>query len=98
MGTGVVSIGLSLDGRETLSRILLAFAAGVWVGLGLLLGARALVNRDRVHREARSPAALTGVASTAVLGTRLTMLGWSWAGSALLVIALGLWLVLLGPV
>jgi predicted acyltransferase len=39
------------------------------------------VNRDRVHREARSPAALTGVAGTAVLGTRLTMLGWSWAGT-----------------
>src|SRR5262245_4636221 len=98
MGAGVVSIGLSLDGRVTLSRILLVLAALAWVALGLLLGARALVNRDRVHREARSPAALTGVAGTAVLGTRLTMLGWSWAGVALLVIALGFWLVLLGPV
>jgi Voltage-dependent anion channel len=33
-----------------------------------------------------------------VLGTRLTILGWGWAGIALLVIAAGFWLVLLGPV
>src|SRR5262245_39446136 len=98
MGTGIVSIGLSLDGSETLSRILLVVAAIVWFALGLLLGARAVVNRERLHHEARSPAALTGVAGTGVLGTRLTMLGWSWAGAALLVIALAFWLALLGPV
>ncbi len=32
------------------------------------------------------------------LGTRLTLLDWSWAGIALLVIALAFWLVLLRPV
>jgi tellurite resistance protein TehA-like permease len=98
MGTGVVSIGLSLDGRETLSRVLLVIAAIVWIVLGLLLIGRAAIHRDRFHREARSPAALTGVAGTGVLGTRLTLLGWNWAGIALLVIALAFWLVLLGPV
>jgi hypothetical protein len=98
MGTGIVSIGLSLDGRETLSRILLVVAAAAWIALGLLLTWRALGDRERVHREARSPAALTGVAGTAVLGTRLTLLGWGWAGIALLVIALAFWLVLLTPV
>jgi tellurite resistance protein TehA-like permease len=98
MGTAVVSVGLSLDGRETLSRILLVAAAIVWVALGLLLAARAVVHRDRFHRETRSPAALTGVAGTGVLGTRLTILGWSWAGIALLVISLAFWVVLLGPV
>jgi hypothetical protein len=98
MGTGIVSIGLSLDHEETLSRILLAIAALAWIGLGLLLVGRGLRDRPRVDREARSPAALTGVAGTAVLGTRLTALGWTWAGIALLVIALGFWLVLLGPV
>jgi hypothetical protein len=46
----------------------------------------------------RLPAAFTAVAGTAVLGTRLTLLGWSWAGGALLVVALVLWLGLLGPV
>jgi len=46
----------------------------------------------------RSPAALTGVAGTAVLGIRVTLLGWSWAGIALLAIAVAFWLVLLTPV
>jgi hypothetical protein len=32
------------------------------------------------------------------LGTRLTLLGWNWAGIALLAIAFAFWLVLLTPV
>jgi tellurite resistance protein TehA-like permease len=98
MGTAIVSIALSLDRHETLSRILLAIAAAAWIALGLLLAARALRDRPRVREEARSPAALTGVAGTAVLGARLTLLGWGWAGIALLLIAVALWLVLLTPV
>jgi hypothetical protein len=98
MGTGIVSIGLSLDGRETLSRILLVIDGVVWIALSLLLASRVLGDRERIRREARSPPALAGVAGTAVLGTRLTLLGWSWAGIGLLAIALGFWLVLLGPV
>jgi len=72
--------------------------AAAWIALGLLLAGRAILDRDRVHREARSPAALTGVAGTGVLGTRLTILGWSWAGIALLIIAGCFWLLLLAPV
>ena len=68
MGTAIVSIALSLDRHETLSRILLAIAAAAWIALGLLLADRALHDRPRVRHEARSPAALTGVAGTAVLG------------------------------
>jgi tellurite resistance protein TehA-like permease len=98
MGTGIVSVGLSLDGQETLSRILLVICAVAWVILGVLLGARLSRDRARVHEEAMSPAALTGVAGTEVLGTRLTLLGWSWAGIALLIIGFVLWLVLLWPV
>lgn len=98
MGTGIVSIAVSLDGRETLSRILLVIGALTWITLGLLLAGRAVRDRERLHREARSPAALTGVAGTAVLGTRLTLLGWGWAGIALLAIALAFWLALLTPV
>jgi len=98
MGTGIVSIGLSLDHRETLSRILLVIAAAVWIALGLLLAVGTVRDRKRVQREARSPAALTGVAGTAVLGTRLTILGWGWAGIALLVVAAAFWLALLTPV
>jgi len=98
MGTAIVSIALSLDGHETLSRILLLIAAAVWVALGGVLIGRAARDRPRFHHEARSPAALAGVAGTAVLGTRLTLLGWPWAGVALLVIALLLWVALLAPV
>ena len=36
--------------------------------------------------------------ATAVLGTRLTLLGWTWAGIAALVIAFVLWAALLRPV
>ncbi len=98
MGTGIVSIALFLDKYETLSRILLAIAAAAWIVLGLLLAGTVLLDRERVHSEARSPAALTGVAGTAVLGTRLTLLGWDWAGIPLLVIAAAFWLLLLTPV
>ncbi len=98
MGTGIVSIALSLDGQETLSRVLLALDAAAWVILAILLPARALRDRARFRGDLRTPAAFTAVAGTAVLGTRLTLLGWNWAGGALLVIALGLWLGLIGPV
>ena len=98
MGTGIVSVGLSLDGRETLSRILLVITAIAWVILALLLAARVSRDPTRVHEEARSPAGLTGVAGTEVLGTRMTLLGWTWVGIALLIIGLVLWLVLLWPV
>jgi tellurite resistance protein TehA-like permease len=64
----------------------------------LLLTHRAARNRERLLREARSPTALTGVAATAVLGIRLVLLGWSWAGIALLAIATLFWLALLAPV
>jgi hypothetical protein len=98
MGTGIVSVALTLDGHETLSRIWLVIAAGAWLGLAVLVPARALRDRQRFRDDRRLPAALTAVAGTSVLGTRLTLLGWSWAGAALLVIAFVLWLSLMGPV
>jgi tellurite resistance protein TehA-like permease len=98
MGTGIVSVALLLDGRETVSRILLAVALVVWVALGMILVGRLTRDRARFRLESRSPAALTGVAGTAVLGTRLVLLGWGWAGIALLAIALAFWLGLVGTV
>jgi hypothetical protein len=94
MGTGIVSIDLANGGHETLSRVLLAVAATVWVGLGLLLCGRVLFDRRRARREASLPASLTGVAGTAVLGSRVTALGWEAVGVVLLVLALCLWLAL----
>jgi tellurite resistance protein TehA-like permease len=98
MGTGIVSIAVGFDGRETLSRLLLGAAAGAWVALGLLLVGRALREPGRLRREARSPAGLSGVAATAVLGTRVTVLGWPVAGAVMLAIAFALWAVLIPPV
>jgi hypothetical protein len=98
MATGIVSVSLFLDGRNGPSVILLVIAAVAWVTLGLILAGRLVGDRSRASAEARSPAALTGIAGTAVLGTRLDLLGWEWAGVVLLVIALGLWLGLIGIV
>src|SRR5581483_4065774 len=92
MGTGIVSVALSLDGQEALSRVLAALDGVTWLTLALLLPARGLADRDRFRSDTRSPAALTAVAGTAVLGTRLALLGWNFVGAVLLVIALLLWL------
>jgi tellurite resistance protein TehA-like permease len=98
MGTGIVSIALSLDGHETTSRVLLVLDTVIWVALIVLLPARAARDHRRFRSDVRTPAALTSAAGTAVLGTRLTLLGWDWAGVTLLVIALVLWAALLAPV
>lgn len=41
MATGVVSIALSLDGQQTLSRIMLAIAIVIWAALAVLAPLRA---------------------------------------------------------
>jgi tellurite resistance protein TehA-like permease len=98
MGTGIVSTTLALDGRQTLSRILFAVAAMQWISLGLVVGVRALRDRVGLRADARSPAALTAVAGTAVVGIRVTSLGCAWAAAALLATACALWCLLLVPV
>ena len=98
MGTAIVSIALSLDGQETLSLVTLAIAAVIWVTLAMMLPLRAARDPARFRSDARTPAALTAAVATAVLGTRLTLLGWAWAGVAMLVIAFVVWLALIGPV
>jgi tellurite resistance protein TehA-like permease len=98
MGTAIVSIGLALDGQALLSDVLLVIATGLWVTFGALLPLRAVRDPATFRVDAGSPAALTSVIATAVLGTRITLLGWRWAGLALLLIAFMLWLALQGPV
>lgn len=87
MGTAIVSVALNLTGHGGLSELLMWIALAVWVGLGLMLAVRFLAHRPRFLAEAATPASLTGVAGTAVLGTRLAVYGWSWAGIVLLAIA-----------
>jgi hypothetical protein len=98
MGTGIVSVAFWLNGDRTIARILLAITGLMWVTLALLAGARAARDRVGFWADAQTPPALTAVAGTAVLGTGLTALGWSWAGIALLVAATALWAALLAPV
>jgi len=98
MGTGVVSIALTLDGREALSRILLVIAGVMWVALAVLLPLRARRDTERFRADIMTPPAMTSVAGTDVLGTRLALLGWTWAGIAALVIAAVIWALLIGPV
>lgn len=98
MATGIVSVAMYADGRVTLSRALLTLTAIGWGVLGVVCLHRALVDRPRWREEARQPSSLAAVAGTAVLGVRLTVLGWSWAGCTLLAIATGLCLILLGDV
>src|SRR5450755_5074471 len=58
MGTGIVSIALSLDGHETISRVLLVLDAAIWVALIVLLPARAARDHPRFRSDVRTPAAL----------------------------------------
>lgn len=92
MGTGIVSVALLLDGHEALSQGLLALAAISWLALAVLLPARALRDRGRFAVDLRHPTALTSIAGTEVLGTRLTLAGWHWAGAALLIVGALIWL------
>lgn len=98
MSTGIVSTTLALDGRQTLSRIVFGVAATGWISLGLLLAGRALQDSEGVYTEARSPAALTAVAGTAVVGIRVTSFGYALAGAVLLGVAFALWCALLVPI
>lgn len=92
MGTGIVSVALLLDGQRLLSTILLVIAAAIWLALAWLLPARAITAPERFEEDLGHPTALTSIAGTAVLGTRLTLLGWERFGAVLLVMALVVWI------
>ncbi|MGW4248697.1 SLAC1 family transporter, partial [Nocardia sp. NPDC004722] len=98
MATGILSVGLHLTGFEPLSRVALALAAAVWLALATDFVSRLLWTHTRWESEADTPPALTAVAATTVLGTRIALLGWHFVATALLVIAAILWPVLLALV
>ncbi|MEU6141256.1 tellurite resistance/C4-dicarboxylate transporter family protein [Streptomyces sp. NPDC047081] len=95
MATGIVSVGLQLTGDEVVSRVALVIACVAWLGLAADFVARLAWDRERWRAEAGSPAALTAVAATTVLGTRFSALGWQTLAEALLALAVVLWPVLL---
>lgn len=98
MTCGVVSIDLSLAHQPVLSAILLWFTAAVWVLLTCALGVPLVLPGGRLWREAASPAVLTIVAATAVLGSRLALGGYRALAAVLLILAAIEWAVLTGPV
>ncbi|MGA9114884.1 MAG: tellurite resistance/C4-dicarboxylate transporter family protein [Candidatus Dormiibacterota bacterium] len=97
MGSGIVSIDLEMTGEKLLSLVTVAVAGLAWALLGLLRGDQMFRRRQLFPAAEGGPAGLSSVAGTAVLGTRLTLLGWRWAGAVLLILAVLLWLGLLGP-
>ena len=98
MASGILSIDLHSDHRPVLSAITLWFAAGVWLLLAADLSMRLAYQRDRFAREADSPAALTGVAGTAVLGTGLALHDHHAAAAVLLAVSGVCWALLVVPV
>ncbi|WP_405587611.1 tellurite resistance/C4-dicarboxylate transporter family protein [Streptomyces sp. NBC_01092] len=95
LATGILSVGFHQTGYETLSRIALALACAAWLALAADFTARFLLDRPNWLKQAATPAALTAVAATTVLGTRFTALGWETLAEALLALAAVLWPVLL---
>ncbi|MGW4772980.1 tellurite resistance/C4-dicarboxylate transporter family protein [Nocardia sp. NPDC004278] len=91
MATGIVSVGLHLTGFEAVSWLVFALAAAVWVLLAVDFGTRLRWHRQQWEAEADTPPALTAVAATTVLGTRLSLAGWQLAACALLAVAAVLW-------
>ncbi|MFE0249667.1 tellurite resistance/C4-dicarboxylate transporter family protein [Streptomyces sp. NPDC059010] len=91
MATGILSVALHQTNHETLSRIALALACAAWLALAGDFVARLLWDRSRWLRESATPAALTAVAATTVLGTRFSTLGRQHLAQALLALAAVLW-------
>jgi hypothetical protein len=98
MTCGVVSIDLAAEHQPVLSAIMLWFAGAVWLLLTGALGVPLIFQRGRLWREAASPAVLTSVAATAVLGSRMIVGGFRAVAAVLLVLTTIEWAVLTGPV
>ncbi|MFE1954525.1 tellurite resistance/C4-dicarboxylate transporter family protein [Streptomyces sp. NPDC059524] len=94
MATGIVSIGLHLLGQDVLSTVFLVLGSALWGLLAVVFLARLFGDRGRWEREADTPAALTAVAATCVLGTRYALAGSLGFAEVLLGIAVVVWPVL----
>ncbi|MFD7840334.1 tellurite resistance/C4-dicarboxylate transporter family protein [Streptomyces sp. NPDC059761] len=91
MADGILSVGLHLIGFDGLSLAALVLAAALWLVLAADFTTRLVGDRGRFRAEADTPAALTAVAATTVLGTRISLLGWQGLAAALLALATLLW-------
>ncbi|WP_030303936.1 tellurite resistance/C4-dicarboxylate transporter family protein [Streptomyces katrae] len=91
MAAGILSVGLHLIGADALSLAALVLAAALWLVLAADFTARLVGEQGRFRAEADTPAALTAVAATTVLGCRFSLLGWQGLAAALLMLAAALW-------
>ncbi|MEU3408165.1 tellurite resistance/C4-dicarboxylate transporter family protein [Streptomyces sp. NPDC006670] len=91
MAAGILSVGLELTGHSLLSLVALAVSGALWLLLAADFAVRLATDRRRFRAEADTPAALTAVAATTVLGTRLCQLGRPDAAAVLLVLAALVW-------
>lgn len=98
MGSGIISVGMLLEGHVELSVLLLVVCAVSYVVLVVLTGWRLLAFRREVVRDFTDPRRafgfLTFVAGTDVLGVRLALDGHHATTGVLLVVAATTWLVL----
>lgn len=94
MAAAIISAGLHLIGHDVLSLAALAVAAAWWVVLAVAFAAMLVRDRGGWIAVAGTPPGLTAVAATAVLGTRLVLLGWRDTAAAMLALAVLLWPVL----
>ncbi|MGF1427226.1 tellurite resistance/C4-dicarboxylate transporter family protein [Kitasatospora sp. LaBMicrA B282] len=91
MATGIVSVGLRLVGWPVPSTVLLVLAMAGWILLALAFAVEFLRDRRRWVADLGTAPALTAVAATAVLGTRLSAAGWQTTAAALLAVATVVW-------
>ncbi len=98
MGTGIISVGLLLDGHARLSRALLLIAVVAYLVLAVLTIWRVVAYRGAVVDDFTDPRRgfgfFTLIAGTNVVGVRLAMEGYYVVTAILLVISGVLWLVL----
>jgi tellurite resistance protein TehA-like permease len=95
MSTGILSTATQIAGLPVLSRALLVLAVLALLALGVVLVSRLLTDRRGWVADAGTPASLTGVAATAVIGGRIAALGGTGVAWLLLAVSGLLWLVLL---
>jgi tellurite resistance protein TehA-like permease len=98
MASGIVSVGMHLEGHESLSTILLGVCAVAFVVLLALTLWRFVAFRSAVNDDFLDPRRAFGfftfVAGTNVLGVRLGLEGWYAATAVLLAVSGAAWLVL----
>ncbi|SDD29595.1 Tellurite resistance protein TehA [Geodermatophilus telluris] len=95
MSTGILSTATESAGLTVLSWLLLALAVAGGLVLGTHLVVRWATDRAGWLADAATPASLTGVAATTVIGGRVTAAGWTGPAWLLLAVAALLWVVLL---